>query len=48
MFEVKDSGARQEFESGMVRDTTEGKTDYTRILDGPCSTAGLTTCRRAR
>jgi hypothetical protein len=35
MFEVKDSGARQEFESGMVRDTTEGKTDYTRILDGP-------------
>ncbi len=34
-FEVKDSGARQEFSSGMVRDTTEGKVDYTLALDGP-------------
>ena len=34
-FEVKDSGARQQFASGMVRDTQEGKTDYTRALDGP-------------
>jgi len=34
-FEVKDSGNRQEFDSGMVRDTTNGKTDYTRCLEGP-------------
>ena len=35
MFEVKDSGKRQEFAGGMVRDTTEGKIDYTLVLDGP-------------
>ncbi len=35
MFEVKDSGKRQEFESGMVRDTDTDKVDYTTILDGP-------------
>jgi hypothetical protein len=34
-FVVKDSGERREFESGMVRDTEEGKVDYTRVLDGP-------------
>ena len=34
-FVVKDSGARQEFASGMVRDTTAGKVDYSRALDGP-------------
>lgn len=34
-FTVKDSGAREEFESGMVRDTTEGKIDYSLVLDGP-------------
>src|SRR3990167_11259897 len=34
-FEVKDSGKREEFESGMVRDTTEGKTDYMLAFDGP-------------
>jgi hypothetical protein len=34
-FQVKDSGKREQFESGMVRDTTEGKTDYTLVLDGP-------------
>jgi hypothetical protein len=34
-FTIKDSGERQEFASGMVRDVTEGKTDYTLILDGP-------------
>lgn len=34
-FVVKDSGARQQFASGMVRDTQEGKTDFTRALDGP-------------
>lgn len=34
-FEIKDSGTRQEFESGMVRDTTEGKVEYDRLFDGP-------------
>lgn len=34
-FETKDSGKRIEHESGMVRDTTEGKIDYLLALDGP-------------
>lgn len=34
-FIVKDSGERQSFASGMVRDTQAGKTDFSRILDGP-------------
>jgi hypothetical protein len=34
-FKVKDSGQRQEFESGMVRDVTEGKTNYALCFDGP-------------
>jgi hypothetical protein len=34
-FVVKDSGARQEFKGGMVRDTTEGKIDWHRTADGP-------------
>lgn len=34
-FVVKDSGARMEFDSGMVRDTEEGKLDYSLVLDGP-------------
>lgn len=32
---IKDSGARAEFEGGMVRDVTEGKVDYTLVFDGP-------------
>lgn len=34
-FEVKDSGERMEFDSGMVRDTEDGKTDFSLVLDGP-------------
>ncbi len=34
-FDIKDSGARKEFESGMVRDTEAGKIDYTTITNGP-------------
>lgn len=34
-FVIKDSGARQSFQSGMVRDTQDGKADFTRTLDGP-------------
>lgn len=34
-FVVKDSGQREQYDSGMVRDTAEGKTDYTLVLDGP-------------
>lgn len=30
-FTVKDSGKREEYESGMVRDTQEGKPDYTLV-----------------
>jgi hypothetical protein len=33
--EIKDSGARREFDSGMVRDTTDGKTDYLSCRWGP-------------
>lgn len=32
---VKDSGERLSFASGMVRDVTTGKTDFTLVLDGP-------------
>lgn len=34
-FEVKDSGNRLVFESGMQRDVTTGKLDYTLALSGP-------------
>jgi hypothetical protein len=34
-FEVKDSGKRMEFASGMKRDLTEGKIDYSLAIDGP-------------
>lgn len=34
-FDLKDSGQRKEFKSGMVRDTTEGKLNYLAIFDGP-------------
>jgi hypothetical protein len=34
-FEVKDSGNRQQFDSGMVRDTTEGKINFLLIRPGP-------------
>ena len=34
-FTIKDSGKRAELGGGGVRDTEEGKTDYTLILDGP-------------
>lgn len=34
-FVVKDSGQRMVLSSGMQRDTTEGKTDYSLVLDGP-------------
>jgi len=34
-FTVKDSGTRQQFDSGMVRDTEEGKVDWALVADGP-------------
>jgi hypothetical protein len=34
-FVVKDSGQRQEFAGGMVRDTTAGKIGWHRVADGP-------------
>jgi hypothetical protein len=34
-FIIKDSGKRQHFDSGMQRDVTTDKTDYSLIFDGP-------------
>jgi hypothetical protein len=34
-FTIKDSGKREEFTSGMVRDVATDKIDYTLVLDGP-------------
>lgn len=34
-FVIKDSGERQAFAGGMVRDVTTGKTNYSLALDGP-------------
>ncbi len=34
-YQVNDSGNRQEFASGMVRDTEDGKIQWHRIYDGP-------------
>ncbi len=34
-FKVKDSGVREMFESGMVRDTQDDKMDFSRVFDGP-------------
>lgn len=34
-FETKDSGARMQFDSGMVRDTSANKTLYHLVFDGP-------------
>lgn len=34
-FIIKDSGKREQYAGGMVRDTTEGKTMYSLIADGP-------------
>ena len=34
-FTIKDSGARQEFGGGMVRDTQEGKIDWLNLRFGP-------------
>jgi hypothetical protein len=35
VFKIKDSGKRQEFIGGMVRDTQEGKIDWWRVRVGP-------------
>ena len=35
MSTIKDSGKREEYAGGMVRDTAEGKTNYLLIRDGP-------------
>ena len=34
-FDVKDSGERQQFDSGMVRDVATNKIDYSLVFDGP-------------
>ena len=35
IFKIKDSGKREEFMSGMVRDTTQGKSRPDLVRDGP-------------
>jgi hypothetical protein len=34
-YEIKDSGERKVFDSGMQRDTETGKPDYTYVIHGP-------------
>jgi hypothetical protein len=34
-FTIKDSGKREEFSGGMIRDTAEGKINYALVADGP-------------
>lgn len=34
-FTVKDSGERESYAGGMVRDTDKGKIDYSLVFDGP-------------
>ena len=34
-FQIKDSGKREKYKSGMVRDVTDGKIDFSLIFDGP-------------
>ena len=34
-FIIQDSGTREAYDGGMVRDTAKGKIDYTLALDGP-------------
>lgn len=34
-YTIKDSGQRQEFSSGMVRDVSTDKVDFSLVLDGP-------------
>lgn len=34
-FIIKDSGKREEFTSGMVRDTAVGKINFLKVMDGP-------------
>ena len=49
-WEIRDSGQRQEFAGGMIRDTCEGKIDYTGLLFGPLLKrwAAHTTAGRAK
>lgn len=34
-FDLKDSGEHAQFASGMIRDTSKGKADFHRVVDGP-------------
>lgn len=34
-FDIKDSGTRRQFDSGMVRDVADDKIDYLLVFDGP-------------
>lgn len=47
-FQIKDSGKRTEFSGGMVRDTSEGKLDYTSLLYGPMLDRWAEHCTKGR
>lgn len=47
-FTIKDSGARQEFEGGMVRDTAEGKIDWLSVRFGPMLRRWASHCTAGR
>lgn len=47
-FEIKDSGARESFEGGMVRDTADDKVDYSNVAYGPMLYRWAQHCTRGR
>lgn len=47
-FGLKDSGERQTFSSGMIRDTTEGKTNFLNVFFGPMLTRWATHLTKGR
>lgn len=47
-YEIKDSGSRAEFAGGMVRDTEDGKPDWTSLLHGPMAPRWVDHCTKGR
>lgn len=47
-FQIKDSGNRQEFDSGMVRDTADDKVDYSSLAFGPMMYRWAMHCTKGR
>jgi len=47
-FQIKDSGKRQEFDGGMVRDTEDDKVDYSNLAFGPMLYRWAMHCTKGR